>query len=134
MFLQYAVRAWNQGSDYSFSIRLQSDNRLVGSIGAINEAGKIQIGYILSPTFWGLGIATEACIEVVRLLKSMKSVYRIGSFVDAEHAASSRVLIKSGFREEARLANWFRFVNQGNIAKDCVLFSYPLDYGNPGSE
>ncbi len=126
-FLNYAVAAWDKGIDYSFSIRLNKDGRLVGSIGIINEAGKIQIGYIVSPTFWGQGIATEACVAIVSLLKKMKEVFRIGSFVDAEHLSSARVLKKAGFIEEARLEKWFRFINQGNTPKDCILFSYPIE-------
>src|SRR5688572_22233103 len=113
-FLKYAVLAWDQGTDYSFSIRIKKDNRLVGSIGAINDLGKIQIGYIISPTFWSQGIATEACKAVVKILASIPEVYRIGSFVDADHAISARVLTKCGFMEEAWLEKWFRFINQGN--------------------
>jgi ribosomal-protein-alanine N-acetyltransferase len=125
-FLQYAVTAWDQGTEYSFSIRLKSNSRLVGSIGLINEAGKVQIGYILSPNFWGQGIATEACVAIVTIVKNIKSVFRIGSFVDAEHLQSASVLKKAGFVEEARLKEWFRFINQGNAPKDCILFRYPL--------
>ena len=129
-FLSYAVSAWDKGLDYSFAIRLKIDRRLVGSIGIINEAGKIQIGYIVSPTFWGQGIATEACREVVNLLQNLNGIYRIGTFIDAEHAVSARVLEKSGFVEEARLKNWFRFINQGNKPKDCILFNYPMQEKN----
>lgn len=125
-FLNYAVAAWSKGSDYSFSIRLKDSFRLVGSFGIINESGKIQFGYIISPTQWGKGYATEACLKVLQTIRVLPEVYRIGTFVDAENIASVRVLQKCGLVEEARLPNWFRFVNQGNQPKDCILFKLPL--------
>jgi ribosomal-protein-alanine N-acetyltransferase len=126
-FLRYAVNAWDKGTDYSFAIRLKANNRLIGSIGVINENGKLQFGYVLSPTQWNKGYATEACVRLMHLLRTQRGVYRIQSFVDAENVSSARVLLKSGLVEEARLVRWFRFVNQNNKAKDCILFKLPLD-------
>jgi len=34
------------------------------------------------------------------------------------------VLRKCGMVEEARLPKWFRFINQGNEPKDCILFRF----------
>ncbi|MBX2970809.1 MAG: GNAT family N-acetyltransferase [Cyclobacteriaceae bacterium] len=125
-FLRYARSAWTAGLDFSFSIRLKDSFRLIGGFGIVNDFGKIQFGYILSPTQWGKGFATEATQAVLRILKTQPDIYRIGTFVDAENTASIRVLHKCGLKEEARLPNWFRFVNQGNEPKDCILFTLPL--------
>jgi ribosomal-protein-alanine N-acetyltransferase len=125
-FLQYAVNAWRTGTDYSFAIRLPETNRLIGSLGIINEDGKLQFGYIFSPTQWGKGYATEACRTILTIICKLPVVYRIQTFVDVDNAASARVLLKAGMVEEARLEKWFRFVNQGSEPKDCVLFRYPL--------
>ena len=124
-FLHYAVGAWNNGVDYAFSIRLKESNRLVGSFGVINENGKLQFGYIISPTQWGRGYATEVCRVMLPLLKAQPGVYRIHTFVDVENTASIRVLLKSGMVEEARLNKWFRFVNQNDEPRDCALFWLP---------
>ncbi len=125
-YLRYALAAWTAGTDYSFSIRIKDSFRLIGSFGVINENGKIQFGYILSPTQWGKGYATEASLKVLSVLRAMPEVFRVGTFVDAENTASVRVLNKCGLIEEARLPNWFRFINQGNQPKDCILFKLPL--------
>jgi len=125
-FLRYAIEAWELGLDYSFSLRRKENNRLIGSFGVINENGKLQFGYVLSPTQWNNGYATEVCQLMMNLLAKQPGVYRIQSFVDAENIASARVLLKSGLVEEARLPKWFRFVNQNNEAKDCILFRLPL--------
>ena len=133
-FLRYAVTAWDEGTDYTLAVRLKESNRLVGSIGVMNENGKLQFGYVFSPTQWNKGYATEVCLRLMDLLKAQPGVYRIQSFVDAENVSSARVLIKSGLVEEARLVRWFRFVNQNNEAKDCILFKLPLDGHKDQSE
>jgi ribosomal-protein-alanine N-acetyltransferase len=124
-FLRYAIESWNHGTDYSFSIRLKNSNQFIGSFGVIHENGRIQFGYILSPVHWGNGYATESCKKIMSILKSFPSLYRIGTFVDLENKASISVLQKSGLIEEARLQNWFRFVNQENKPKACALFYLP---------
>lgn len=125
-FLRYALAAWYEGLDYSFAIRLKASNRIIGSFGVINENGKLQFGYIFSPTHWGNGYATEVCRMMMKLLMQEKGVYRIGTYVDLENTASIRVLEKSGLVEEARLKKWMRFPNQGSEPKDCALYTLPL--------
>jgi len=124
-YLIYAVRGWNLGIDYSYGIRVKETNQFIGSFGVLNEAGKLQFGYIFSPTQWGKGFATEVCKAMMPMLKIQLGVFRIGTFVDAENVASAKVLLNSGLIEEARLTKWFRFVNQNNEARDCLLFKLP---------
>jgi ribosomal-protein-alanine N-acetyltransferase len=124
-YLNYVVHAWELGTDYSFGIRLKDSNRLIGSIGCMNDDGKIQFGYILSPVFWNQGYATEACRALLNQLKSLRNVYRIWTLTDLDNVASQKVLLKSGLEEEARLTNWMRFVNQGNAPRSCILYKVP---------
>jgi RimJ/RimL family protein N-acetyltransferase len=121
-FLAYAVGAWDKGIEYVFAIRLKADGQFVGTIGVINENGKAHFGYSISPLFWNQGIATEAGKSIVALLKREKDLHRIWSFIDAENVASGKVLTKCGLVEVARLSKWFRFVNQDNQPKDCILY------------
>jgi ribosomal-protein-alanine N-acetyltransferase len=125
-FLRYVISAWKMGTEYAFSIRSLESGRLVGSFGVINDNGKLQFGYILNPSQWGNGYATEVCKAMMKLLSLQEGVYRIQSFVDVENTMSANVLNKCGLVEEARLPNWFRFVNQGDTPKDCILFRLPL--------
>ncbi len=125
-YVKYAISAWRAGIDFSYTIRLKNENRLIGSVGVVNDTGKMQFGYILSPTAWNQGFATEACKEVLHQLKQINAVYRIWTFVDVDNVASSKVLLKLGLVEEARLEKWFRFVNQKNQPKDCILYRLPM--------
>ena len=126
-FLEHVDQAWGVGVEFTFGIRLKSHNRLIGSLGIQNDEGRIEVGYVVSPAFWGQGYATEACTAMVNYLRGLPWIYRIQSFVDAENAASAKVLLKSGFIEEPRLPLWRRFVNQGNVPRDCIQFRVPLE-------
>ncbi|MCU0420128.1 MAG: GNAT family N-acetyltransferase [Cyclobacteriaceae bacterium] len=125
-FLRMAIPAWEAGIDYSYSIRWKDTHRFAGSLGAINDQGKIQFGYVLGPTHWGRGVATEAVTALLAQLRQQPDIYRVGTFVDTENVASIRVLEKCGLQREATLPEWFRFVNQGNRPKDCALFRLSL--------
>jgi [ribosomal protein S5]-alanine N-acetyltransferase len=125
-FLRYAVESWELGLDFSYSIRLKDSHQLIGGFGAINETGKIQFGYAISPIHWNKGYTTEACRKMMEVLKGFTQIYRIATFVDTENIASIRVLEKSGLVREATLIKWFRFINQNNEPKDCSLYYLPL--------
>src|SRR5688572_15162903 len=125
-FLRYAIEGWDTGKDYSFSIRLRGNARLIGSFGIINDNGNVQFGYILTPTHWNQGYATEACGGMMKILKALHGVKSIKTFADVDNIASARVLEKSGLIEVARLSDWFRFVNQNNALKDCIHFQLPI--------
>jgi ribosomal-protein-alanine N-acetyltransferase len=125
-FLKYAIMNWNIGVDYSYTIRMKGSNKLVGGFGFINEDGKVQFGYAISPVHWGNGFATEACKSMMELIRQCSDVYRVATFVDSENIASMKVLEKSGLVKEAILKKWFRFVNQNNQPKDCTLYALNL--------
>lgn len=125
-YLSYAIAAWRTNREFNYTIRLKVETRLVGAIGAVNDNGKIQFGYIVSPVFWNQGYATEACNALLEQLPHLASVFKVWTFVDAENTASLAVLKKCGLVEEARLTHWHRFVNQDNQPKDCILLNYPL--------
>jgi ribosomal-protein-alanine N-acetyltransferase len=124
-FLRYAVEGWTWGTDYSFSIRMKGTNLFIGSFGVINDKGKLQFGYVISPSRWGQGFATEAVKAMMDILRELDNVFRIGTFVDAENIASQKVLRRAGLVPEAILVRWYRFVNQDNRPKDCILFRLP---------
>jgi [ribosomal protein S5]-alanine N-acetyltransferase len=126
LFLSYAIRAWNEDKEYSFSVRLRNSNRLIGSIGVINDSGRVQFGYIFSPTQWNRGYATEACRRILEHLKTEKHITKITTFVDVDNKASIQVLKNCGLREEGIFSQWFKFPNQDDQSKDCLLFHYPL--------
>lgn len=128
-FLRYAVAARKKNRDYSFAIRSRSSHRLIGSIGVLNSDGQIQFGYVLSPTQWNKGYATEACKAILSIVLQQPGVKRIFTFVAPENTASISVLKKSGLIEDALLRQHLVFPNRSPMPDDCLRFLLPL----PGS-
>ncbi|HZY79793.1 MAG TPA: GNAT family N-acetyltransferase [Cyclobacteriaceae bacterium] len=122
-FLDYAVKAWDDGVEYSYAIRKGVGQPVMGTWGVRDHNGKLEFGYILADEHWGKGYMTEICKTMMDLLRVMPGVYRIGAFLDAENVGSAKVLERAGLVEEARLAKWHRFPNQGNVPKDCILYN-----------
>jgi RimJ/RimL family protein N-acetyltransferase len=71
--------------------------QLVGSCGlGRRPSGAVELGYWIATPFWGRGFATEACIALVDIARTLGLASLEGShFVD--NPASGRVLEKLGF-------------------------------------
>lgn len=71
---------------------------VIGVVSAtLSEAGDIELGFILSPTAWGKGFATEAVRAHVEALFALTKAERILANVRVINQASRRVLEKCGF-------------------------------------
>jgi RimJ/RimL family protein N-acetyltransferase len=91
---------------FQLAVALKSNHRLVGSCGIrVASAGAREgdIGYELSPAYWGQGYATEAARAIVGFGFSELGLHRIWSWCVADNLGSARVLEKLGMRLEGRL-------------------------------
>ncbi|WP_252176717.1 GNAT family N-acetyltransferase [Endozoicomonas sp. 4G] len=93
-----------------------SSDELIGTINLFNihpESRRAEIGYILSSSFWGQGLMSEAlsafidyCFETLRL-------NRLEAEINPENEASSRLLKKCGFKVEGLLKE--RWIVDGKV-------------------
>ncbi|NNE23123.1 MAG: GNAT family N-acetyltransferase [Rhizobiales bacterium] len=58
--------------------------------------GEIEVGYILKPSAWGRGIASEACARLLRFAFEETPLEEIVAVTDPDNAASQNVLTKCG--------------------------------------
>lgn len=89
-------------NDFCFAIDHQSFG-LVGSVGAHRRDGFfLELGYWLSPDFWGRGIATQAVAMLLKWLEDeLEERAFLSSYFTDNHASGS-VLRKSGFLPSGR--------------------------------
>lgn len=59
--------------------------------------GGVEIGYGISPEFWGMGYATEAVLAVTNWALEQPGVVYVSAETEADNIASQRVLQKAGF-------------------------------------
>lgn len=84
-------------------LRTRGATRLVGGVGiSRREDGRLELGYWIERSHWGLGFATEATRAVMRIARSTGLVsVSAGHFLD--NPSSARVLRKIGFKPTGRV-------------------------------
>ncbi|NNC73177.1 MAG: GNAT family N-acetyltransferase [Sphingomonadaceae bacterium] len=103
--------------------RVERPGRMIGGIGFHEQDGEVELGYWLTPDYWGRGLTTEAgiaAIDAARIALGHRH-FVSGHFVD--NPASGNVLCKLGFRPTGRVEP--RFSRGRGHDVDCVL--YELD-------
>ena len=91
---------------FQLAITLADDGQLMGTCGIRQNPGnewEADIGYELSPDFWGNGYATEAAGAMVDFGFAHLGLHRISSWCIAENIQSVHVLERLGFRREGHL-------------------------------
>ncbi len=64
----------------------------------------IQVGYLLFPSFWGKGYATEMCVRVLRHGFGTLELPAIVAITNHANVASQRVLVKAGLKRNGERA------------------------------
>ena len=120
-FLRYAL-----GERYCWAIRLEIDGPVIGAVECTEERpGENSIHYVLSPSFWGRGIMTEAAKAVLDwAFESRPDVQRVTTTVLEHHGASRRVLEKCSMEISAHVSEkWEKFEDP----VDLVVYSLTRD-------
>lgn len=69
------------------------------------QAGKARLGYLVSPSFWNLGIATEAAGMVLDFGVNTLGIHEVEARCAVDNPASERVLQKLGLSFRAYVGN-----------------------------
>lgn len=102
----------------------------LGSVG-LTVAGSVgQLGYVIAPSHWGRGYATEAASALLAFGMDELKLQRINATCRPENKASARVLEKIGMAR-AGLRKADRLI-RGEWC-DSLHYSFPAVRGNPGT-
>jgi len=124
-FLEVAHQNFDSGKDFAYALVLKENNTLVGSIGMVNEGGRVFIGYIIGKEYERKGYTTEAVKCMLSYLSNQHGVFRIWACCAVENIASAKVLEKAGMLQEALVKDWVIFPNLNNQPRDCYFYYYP---------
>lgn len=106
------------------SLCIDIDGRAVGGIGLHpgEDVHRLtaELGYWLAEPFWGRGIMPAAVNAIVAHGFAVLPLVRIEAYVFVNNPASARVLEKSGFTFEGRLAR--NVIKEGRIL-DSLVYS-----------
>lgn len=97
---EVVLMEYENSSAYYYAIAMREDNLVIGYITVhdINsEYGAADLGYALKKSYWNMGIVTEACQELIKMLKSIGFTYLTATH-DVNNIASGEVMKKLGMK------------------------------------
>lgn len=104
--LKFIEMAMSKNPVHIFAIDVESE--AIGGIGIHPQADimrkNAELGYWLSQQYWGKGIMTKAIAQITEYAFNTFDINRIYARPFSNNIASQRVLEKSGFILEARIA------------------------------
>lgn len=112
---------------FQLAVILKTTGQLIGNCGLrlqSDSAVEADIGYELSPDYWGQGYATEAAQAMVKWGFSTFKLHRISAHCLADNVGSARVLEKVGMTLEGRLRENMGFKNR---YWDTLLYAILVD-------
>ena len=87
-----------------WAISFKNDSRLIGTVGFRRidpDNFRAELGYVISPEFWGQGYASESIAVVIKYGFNEIGLHSIEARVSPDNKNSSKVLLKQKFIKEA---------------------------------
>lgn len=127
-YLPIALKRWDDESEFSFAIYSSDQKDYLGgcSLGILDEHPVANLGYWISTSASGMGVATEAVKGLSDYGFTRLGLQRIEILMSVHNQASKRVAEKSGAVYEGRMRNRLRLHHQNHDA-----FLYSLVPPNP---
>lgn len=105
-YLKFIQSQYSAGNFYDWALTLTESGKMIGTCGFSSfdiDNNAAEVGYVLSPDYWGNGIAAEALSRVMRFGFEELELHRIYARIMDGNAASESVAKKCGMRHEATL-------------------------------
>lgn len=111
-FLDFSQSEWEQHTMGPYLVERSDTSEVIGSSGfAAHDPRHAEIGYILAPSQWGRGFATELVLALVEAAAA-NGLRELTACVHPHNLASIRVLQKCGFHADESVV--MRFPNAGD--------------------
>jgi len=116
-------RSDSENAQY-WSIHSIKHKKVIGTVGVLNIDWRRmngEIGYGLSPNYWGKGYANEALNLLLKFLFSDLNFHRISATTRSDHAQSIKALEKVGMTREGVLRDYY--LSHDGKRFDASIFS-----------
>ena len=127
-YLEKLMERSNSEKGHYWFIRLNKGEKIIGTFGLldINEKkGSTEIGYGLSPDYWGSGYFKEALMTVLGYLFVDLNFHRVWAKTQSNNIASIRGLERCGFMIEGTMRKYYLSANGERY--DAILLSILKD-------
>lgn len=102
-YLEHVQSEYRSGDFYDWAVVYKEHNKMIGTCGFTSfdtQNNSAEIGYVLNPLYWGIGLAAEAVTAVLEYGFSDLRLNRIEARYIVENHRSRRVMEKCGMTFE----------------------------------
>ena len=125
-YIAYLDAQYRAGEFYDFAIIDRESKKMIGTCGFTRLDGdknEGEIGYVLHPSFWGQGYATEAVAAIIRFGFEKLRLHRIEGRYMANNTPSRRVMEKCGMQLEGVYPNLMVIKGRPEAVGICAVLS-----------
>ena len=123
-FVAKCVDDWERSRCFVYALdRVDVPDQPVGLLHLRFSPAAASLGYVVSPTWQGRGIATEAVTCLVEWAMGQPSIFRVSAYCDVDNPASARVLEKSGMLYEGTMRRFALHPNVSDEPRDAHLYA-----------
>lgn len=125
-YLAYITTQYRAGLFYDWALQWKETRRMIGTCGFTQfhyEHNSAEIGYVLNPQYWGLGIAAEAAEAVLRVGFLTLNLHRIEARFMSGNDRSRRVMEKVGMTFEGMQRESMLIKNEYTSVGTCAILA-----------
>ena len=123
-YLNKLIKRSSAETGHYWFIRLKPENKIAGTFGLLDldrRKGSVEIGYGLSPVYWGKGLYQESLKLVLKHLFLEKNFHRVWAKTQADNVSSIKALERSGFKREGTLRDFYLSMKDGKYHDAAIL-------------
>lgn len=105
-YLSYIQSRYRSGDFYDWAVIWRENSKMIGTCGFTRfnlDANSAEVGYVLNPKYWGIGIAAEAVRAVMQFGFSTLNLHRVEAHYMIGNDRSRGVMDKVGMNFEGIL-------------------------------
>ena len=129
-YLKKLIKRSDSKSGYYWFIKSKKDKKIIGTFGVLNideNKKSAEIGYGISPNYWGEGYFSEILKVVLDHLIHNLKFHRIWAKTQSNNMASIKGLQKIGFKKEGVLRDFY-FCSKGKRHDAAFLSILSTEY------
>jgi [ribosomal protein S5]-alanine N-acetyltransferase len=123
-YLEKLIKRSNSENGFYWFIKNKSEKKHIGTFGLIDiniRKSIAEIGYGLSPNYWGCGYFNETLLLVLRYLFEELEFHKVWAKTPTNNISSIKALEKVGFKNEGILRDFY--LSSKGIRYDAAFLS-----------
>jgi ribosomal-protein-alanine N-acetyltransferase len=107
-----------------WAVALRENDLVIGTLELTDDKRRkglrtLELGYALSPSYWGRGLMSEAVRTALGYVFYVKDVQMVSAYCQPENVRSIQLLESCGFRYEGTLRGMFRRFDGAALDMRC---------------